>query len=92
MYLTRMIMFLSCLPSVYSTNHSQMVSGYDPDYVEDIPRYLQGTRKHCFDNPHLSCSKNRKCCTHNHQKQIWCCERHHNCGKIPRTCVIPHLH
>lgn len=89
MYLTRLVMFLSFLPSVYSTNTSHIVAGYEPDFnVSDIPRHLKSGRKHCFNSPYLSCHNNRRCCTHVHQKKIWCCDRQHKCGKAVKTCVV----
>lgn len=92
MYLSKLVIFLTFLTTVYSTNTSHIVAGYNPDYdddVVDIPRHLKAGRKYCFKNPHLSCNDNRRCCTHLSQKKIWCCERSHKCGKTVKTCVAP---
>lgn len=95
----RLLALLCLLPLAMSTNSSQIivVQGFEPDVdtlignVTDIPRHLKTGRPHCFNSPNLYCSKNRKCCTHVHQKKIWCCERKHKCGKAPLTCVVPTL-
>lgn len=94
MYLSKLVRFLAFLPSAYCTNYSYIIPGLEPSYyddVNDIPRHLQGGRRYCFNNPHLACTNNRRCCTHVHQKKIWCCEWSHKCGKVPRTCVVPYL-
>lgn len=85
MYLYRLL-FLTFLPMIRASNTSHIIEGYDPEI--DVPRYLQTGRKHCFNSPNLYCANNRRCCTHVHQKKIWCCDRKHACGKIPHTCVV----
>lgn len=92
MYLHRLL-FLFWLPTVFSTNStkpttSPVIAGYDPE-IDDVPRSLKTGRKHCFNSPNLYCADNRRCCTHVHQKKIWCCDRKHKCGKQPKTCVVP---
>lgn len=96
MYLYRLL-FVLWMPTVFSTNSTKpfvspvVVGGYDPeiDYdISDVPRMLKTGRKHCFKSPNLYCAENRRCCTHVHQKKIWCCDRKHKCGKTPKTCVV----
>lgn len=83
-----MLMFLTYLPLSMSTNTSHVIVGEDAD-IDDIPRHLQQGRKHCFMSPLLYCRDGKRCCTHVHQKKIWCCDRQHKCGKAVKTCVIP---
>lgn len=95
MYLTRFL-FLFWWPSVFSydlnATRGTIVDGYEPSYdndVADIPRFLQKKgRKHCFKNRHLFCKEGKKCCTHVHQKKIWCCDKKDKCGSSPKTCRI----
>lgn len=76
--------------------------GEDADYddIVDIPRLrveeeegdkAKKGRKHCFKSPHLYCREGKRCCTHVKQKKIWCCDRSHGCGKVPKTCVVKSL-
>lgn len=85
MYLTRFF-FLFWLPSVFSTTN-YTVDGEEP---HDVPRFFKDTkgRKHCYMNPYLFCPEGKKCCTHVHQRKIWCCDKKDKCGSSPKTCVI----
>lgn len=73
---------------------SETIAGEDP-FTDGFNRTLRARpskknkgRKHCFKNPHLSCSNNKKCCTHVHKKTIWCCPRDSECGVVVKTCEV----
>jgi len=77
-----------------------IIEGDDPDVdMVDVPRFRidpdgdkqRKGRKHCFKSPNLYCQNQKRCCTHVSQKKIWCCDRKHQCGKSPKTCVVKSL-
>lgn len=42
-------------------------------------------RTHCYRSD-LYCANGGRCCTHVHRKQVWCCDRESECGRVPHTC------
>lgn len=73
---------------------SKIIQGFEPEFEPPSNRSLRADapehkgRKHCFRNPNLVCSQNRKCCTHVHQKKLWCCPPESKCGKQIKTCEV----